>query len=262
LLRVIQSIRGGRHAASRGFTKFFGGARAELYVSYVRWTHEHVFVAHAPYLREKARQMRVEKKLTIDQLAERLALPRTTIYYWVKDLPIPPTPARTLAQRRAAAANSRKYRLLREEAYAQGLAEFPVLSQAPTFRDFVALYIAEGSKRNRNVVAIGNSDSAVLRVSLDWMERFTGATFDYGLQYHADQDLAALRQYWADELAIDPAFIRMQRKSNSNQLRERTWRSQYGVLTVRCNDTLFRARLQAWIDCIREQWLDSGRAGA
>jgi hypothetical protein len=31
--------------------------------------------------------MRVERKLTIDQIAERLALSRTTIYYWVKDLP-------------------------------------------------------------------------------------------------------------------------------------------------------------------------------
>jgi hypothetical protein len=30
-----------------------------------------------------------QKRLTIDQLADRLALPRTTIYYWVKDLPHP-----------------------------------------------------------------------------------------------------------------------------------------------------------------------------
>ncbi|MEA2202107.1 MAG: hypothetical protein QOI89_2703 [Solirubrobacteraceae bacterium] len=32
--------------------------------------------------------MRVERRLTIDQIAERLALPRSTIYYWVRDLPI------------------------------------------------------------------------------------------------------------------------------------------------------------------------------
>jgi excisionase family DNA binding protein len=48
-----------------------------------------VFVVHARYLREKARTLRVERKLSIDELAERLALPRTTIYYWVRDLPIP-----------------------------------------------------------------------------------------------------------------------------------------------------------------------------
>ncbi len=33
--------------------------------------------------------MRIERKLTIDELAERLALSRSTIYYWVRDLPIP-----------------------------------------------------------------------------------------------------------------------------------------------------------------------------
>jgi DNA-binding XRE family transcriptional regulator len=39
------------------------------------------------YIREKARQLRAEKKLTIDELAERFAISRTTIYYWVKDVP-------------------------------------------------------------------------------------------------------------------------------------------------------------------------------
>lgn len=34
---------------------------------------------HAPYLREKARSMRVERNLTIDQIAERLALSRSSI---------------------------------------------------------------------------------------------------------------------------------------------------------------------------------------
>jgi hypothetical protein len=32
------------------------------------------------YLREKAQELRGKKRLTIDELAERLALPRTTIY--------------------------------------------------------------------------------------------------------------------------------------------------------------------------------------
>jgi predicted DNA-binding transcriptional regulator AlpA len=46
-------------------------------------------MAHAAYIRTKAREMRVERHLTIDQIAERLALPRATIYYWIGDLPVP-----------------------------------------------------------------------------------------------------------------------------------------------------------------------------
>jgi transposase-like protein len=42
-------------------------------------------MAHPKYLRDKACELRVRKKLTIDELAERHALSRTTIYYWVRD---------------------------------------------------------------------------------------------------------------------------------------------------------------------------------
>jgi DNA-binding XRE family transcriptional regulator len=38
-------------------------------------------MAHPRYLREKARSLRIKHRFTIDELAERLALPRSTIYY-------------------------------------------------------------------------------------------------------------------------------------------------------------------------------------
>lgn len=76
----------------------------------------------------------------------------------------------------------------------------------------------------------------------------------YAVQYHVDQDLDELRRFWACVLAIEAAAVRMQRKSNSGQLAGRTWRSEHGVLTVTTCDTLLRARLQAWIDQVREGW--------
>jgi len=36
-------------------------------------------MAHVAYLREKARSLRLERRLAMDELAERLALPRTTL---------------------------------------------------------------------------------------------------------------------------------------------------------------------------------------
>ena len=40
------------------------------------------------YVREKARSLRVEKHLSLDEIAARLSLPKTTVYYWVRDLPL------------------------------------------------------------------------------------------------------------------------------------------------------------------------------
>ena len=215
-------------------------------------------MAHPAYLRAKARSLRAERQLTIDELADRLALARSTIYYWVRDLPIPGSGSGGgwpgTAQRKGSRAMQRKYRLLREEAYARGAKEFEQLALDPTFRDFVCLYIAEGYKRDRNIASLANSDPAVAKLATSWMRRLSDRPLTFHIQYHADQDLGELREFWAGALATDAASIRLQRKSNSNQLTVRIWRSRHGVITVRVCETALRARLAAWMDLLRSDW--------
>jgi AcrR family transcriptional regulator len=230
------------------------------YVPTTAGERREVAIAYPAYIREKARRLRRERKLTIDELAERLAIPRTTIYYWVRDIAIDRKPASTwpaTASQAAARSNRRRFKALRDAAYEEGRARFTELSREPGFRDFVILFIAEGYKRSRNHVSISNSDPAVMAVAVRWMSREADRPMQFSVQYHADQDLASLRTFWGRQLGIDPDSITLQRKSNSGGLRGRTWRSRYGVLTARTSDTYFRARLQAWVDRVREQWLDS-----
>jgi transposase-like protein len=219
-------------------------------------------MTYPPYVREKAEQLRSEKQLTVGEIAERLGIAKSTIFLWVGDIEIPRKPGSSAgltpsAREKGNAAMRAKYGKLREAAYACGEAEFPSMARRPFFRDFVCLYIAEGSKRSRNRVAICNSDPAVLRVAHPWMKSICARALEYSIQYHADQDLAAICDYWAGQLGIDPDAIRLQRKSNSGKLGGRSWRSVNGVLTITGNDTYARARLQAWMDCVRSCWLDS-----
>jgi hypothetical protein len=116
------------------------------------------------------------------------------------------------------------------------------------------LYIAEGDKRNRNRVVICNSDDAVLRVAVWWIYRLTDKSPFFSIQYHADQDLTELCAFWSEALGVGRDAIRIQRKSNSGQLKGRHWRSRNGVLTVGVQDTLLRARLQAWMDRLKSEW--------
>jgi hypothetical protein len=176
----------------------------------------------------------------------------------VRDLPVPGSGSGgewpESARRKGTRAMQRKYGLLREDAYREGLESFASLAADPTFRDFVALYIAEGYKRRRHTAELGNSDPAVMKLATRWMCRLTEKAPVFSLQYHADQAPIELCRFWAAALGIAPEVIRLQRKSNSNQLKGRTWRSRYGVLTVGVNDTLFRARLEAWMDRLRTSW--------
>ena len=222
-------------------------------------------MAYPAYIREKARQLRTDKKLTIDELAERLAISRTTIYYWVRDLPIPDKPAKgwpNSARRKGNKAMQTKYRLLREAAYDEGLDLYLHLSEIPSFREFLVLFITEGHRRSRHRVSIANSDPAVLMLAVHWMRILSANRLKYSIQHHADQRSDDLRRFWGQQLAIDGSEIRFVRKSNSGQLTGRTWRSQYGVLTVTADDCYFREAMQAWTDCLRDTWLHSGEIGA
>jgi hypothetical protein len=238
--------------------KLLGRLQAALSVCSL-W--EHVFVAHPAYIRQKARQMRIEKDLTIDEISERLAISRQTIFYWVKDLPMQRPRRASAGQRLGNQAMQRNYQALRDAAYEQGRAEFDELAREPGFREFVCMYIEEGYKRNRNTVQICNSNPYVILLGDHWMRRFAQNRVTYSVQYHADQDVDLIRMHWADLLDVDPAEIRLQRKSNSNQLAGRTWRSRHGVLAITTNDTLFRARLQGWIERIEDEWLDLPQSG-
>jgi hypothetical protein len=219
-------------------------------------------MAHSAYIRAKARELRIERRLSIVEIAARLALPKTTVFYWVRDIPLQRPRRANAGQRRGNRGMRRKYRELREAAYAQGRAEFADLATEPTFRDFVCLYIAEGYKRQRNTVELCNSDPSVVVLATRWIRQFSRNPVRFFLQYHADQSVDDLTRFWGGLVDVEPAEIGLRRKSNSNQLSNRTWRSQHGVLRVRACDTLLRARLQGWIDCLQETWLHSPESGA
>ena len=210
-------------------------------------------MAYPAYLKERARELRIKNQLTLDELAERLALPKTTVWHWIKDLPLT-RPRSTEGQKKGTEAMQAKYRHLREEAYQAGLDEYVDLAAQATFRDFVVLYIAEGYKRSRNTVSICNSDPRIVALGAHWMWTLSGQMPTIRVQHHIDQDADELRAFWGGVLGIEPTEIRLHPKTNSSQLRTRTWRCEHGVAAVDVHDTLFRARMAAWMDCVRSGW--------
>lgn len=212
-------------------------------------------MAYPAYVRERARELRVTKRLSLDEIAERLALPKTTVYYWIKDLPLRRERNWSTGQRKGNRSMQNKWRRLREQAYAQGAAEWDELIKQPTFRDFVVLFIAEGYKRSRNTASICNSDPAIVALAARWFRTLSDRLPVVSVQYHRDQDPQVLRNFWSELLALEPTSIRLQPKSNSGELRARVWRCAQGVASVAVYDTYLRARLQAWMDRIHEAWV-------
>ncbi len=212
------------------------------------------------HLRAKARELR-QKGYTLTDIIDMLKMPRSTIYGWIQDIEveIQKTEHRTEAQKAGTKAMQEKFAALRDQAYQQGMAEAPELLKDYSFRDFVVLYLAEGSKKHRNQVAIANSDVTVMKLAYAWLVRYgkDASKLDYYVQMHIDHDEDEVKQYWAYALNIDPTKIKTMRKSNSGQLKGRKFNSQYGVLSIQLGDTYLRARLEAWMDYLRKQWVDA-----
>jgi len=209
------------------------------------------------YIREKAMQLRTEKKMTVPQIAKQMKIAKSTINRWVGHIPIERTTAQTKAQRKGTLAMQAKYKKIRDDAYARGFAEAPDLLKNPMFRDFVTLYIAEGTKTQRNYVALANSDASVILLANYWFQEFMSKNkkMEYQVQIHADHDELEIQGYWADLVGAYPDDIKVIRKSNSNKMSKRQFRSEYGVLTVRLSDTELRSRLDGWMDYIKQEWI-------
>jgi hypothetical protein len=231
-------------------------------------------MAHSRYLRQVTRSLRIEQGLTVDQLAARLALPRSTIYYWVRDLPlreqrgggrgsrgsgsgsVPPGRAGGNLSEGGGGVRKRVPRAAQDAAYAEGLNSYEELVAQPTFRDFVCIYITQGDQRDRTRVALTNSDPAVMRLVNRWLWRLTDKSPFLSIRYEHDQSLNELRRFWSETIGAEARTIRVQQGSSTGAPPEGpSWRSRHGVLTVTVDDTLLRARLQAWMYRTRESWL-------
>lgn len=201
-------------------------------------------MAHSNYLRQMARLLRVEQRLTVDQLASRLALPRSTVYYWVRDLPL----------REGADVRERASAVVGDAAYEDALRSFEDLAAQPTFRDFVCLYIARGCTRERTKVSLSDSDPGVMRLVNRWMLRLSDKSPLLSVRYEPGQSLSELRRFWSGIVGVQARTIRVHEESDRAGDRDAARCAQNGVLTVSVEDALLRARLQAWICKTRDSW--------
>lgn len=215
-------------------------------------------MAHSTYLRQMARLLRVEQRLTVDQLAARLALPRSTVYYWVRDLPLGEREGEAMEKgaggRAGTGACAGKGAIAGDAAYEDALRSFEDLVAQPTFRDFVCLYIARGSTRERTKVSLSDSDPAVVRLVNRWMLRLSDKSPMLSVRYEPGQSLTELRRFWSGIVGVQARTIRVHEEADRVGARVLGRRARHGVLTVTVEDAMLRARLQAWICKTRDSW--------
>lgn len=204
------------------------------------------------HLKRKALIFR-KRGMALGDICDRLKLGKTTVYYWIKGTKIPRTSKQTTAQKLGTTAMQAKYRRLREQAYAEAKQDAHKLLKDPSFRDFIMLYLTEGSRTQRSTAVVTNSNAALIKLGAMWLRKLTTSKITYRVQHHVDQSTCALRKFWSKELGIKRGVIKFSKKSNSGKLKGRNWRCTNGVMQVVTSDTLLRSKIGAWMGVLTER---------
>ena len=119
----------------------------------------------------------------------------------------------------------------------------------------LGLYWGEGNKRNKNGVRLGNSDPALIRSFMIFLERIYGVSkkdFSFGLQIFNTCDGEKTVTFWKKHLDVED------NKFYKTMIKEKRGKGTYnhivehGVLTIYFNNTKLRNILVNNIDTLRK----------
>jgi hypothetical protein len=147
-----------------------------------------------------------------------------------------------------------KYKKLRDDAYLGASKSARVDLKDEKFRDFICLYIGEGTKYNRSCVSVINSDPEIIKLAHDFILKLSNRKIDYTLHLYPDHKKEDEEKFWATLLQINPSQIRSRPKPGSNKMKNRNIRLKHGIFIVRTNDTYFMSRMNAYMDFVKAQW--------
>ena len=124
--------------------------------------------------------------------------------------------------------------------------------EAVLFGIGLGLYWGEGNKANKNAVRLGNSDPALIKVFVRFLDRFYGVQKEelkFHLHLFSDIDERIAKRFWIKYLGISQSQFYKSITTKSGSLGTYRTKSTYGVLTVYYGNTKLRNIL---VDMIKE----------
>lgn len=154
---------------------------------------------------ERARDLRAQS-WTLQEIASELAVARSTVSLWVRDVDFVPKPRqRSRRDYRTSKLAARKQAAI-ERLRVEGVARMGRLTEREFLVAGVALYAGEGSKTD-GAVAFANSDPRMILFFVTWLRRFFApdeARLRMRLYLHQGLDLDAAVDFWSTLTGIPP----------------------------------------------------------
>jgi hypothetical protein len=208
-------------------------------------------MAYGQDIINKVYELRTSGK-SIRQISKETGVGTYSIFNWIKYHSIKSKNIRVKRTKEATRKAAKTWEKISAEkrikAYEIGKNEASELLKDKIIRDFVCLYWAEGYKRSRNTVSIINTDGDIICICINVMLRFAERPLTCRLFCTEEEKELALG-FWSKRIGVPKTDIKFQKKNRTSKRR-----AEYGLLSVSAHETIFRSRLQAWMDAVKTDW--------
>lgn len=218
--------------------------------------------------REKAVQMRVKEQLSYSRIAKKLGVPKSTLSYWLKDLPLSEkriTELRRVSWRKGEASRERFRNTMRKkkEEKAKQVFEcyqkrFSKISDEAYFTAGLALYMGEGDKKNTARIGLVNTNPQIISFFVQWLSRFFSAPREkirIQLNLYPNMKIAQEELFWRKILGFGKEQFY---KSSIRKIRPGSFSykdsSRHGTCGVYFNSTQKKTELMMAIKALIEKF--------
>ena len=206
---------------------------------------------------EIALQMKKDN-LSMKEISEKMNRPIGTIKRWLAPYQLKSSSEVMKANAlKASLKMQENYALKRVKAYNKAKETVELDLKDNLLRDFINIYIGEGTKRNKDRISIVNSDPKIILLSLFIMKKFflkENKKINLEVRYYKENNNELeLLEYWKnlvkDESVKFTTYIQPTVKAeghnNSNK---------YGLIVLTINDSYAKEKLNAYMDYVKEEW--------
>ena len=163
-------------------------------------------------LRQQAVDLRLKKQFSYAKIREQLKVPKSTLSYWLRELPL--SEEKVLDLRRAGWKKSeggrekfrstmRKKREAKDHiVYLKYQMKFSDIPEVASFVAGLMLYLGEGSKTEPSKLVLANTDPKIIKFYISWLNKFLDIPREKmkaWLNLYGNMDIEKEKEFWIRE---------------------------------------------------------------
>ncbi len=200
--------------------------------------------------------------MSYSQIKTELGVSKSTLSGWLQDHPLSPerlkelrtNDERRIERTRQTKAKKRQDR--HDEVLRRIRERIGTLTDRELFLSGLFLYWAEGAKAARNSLYLTNTDPAMVRCFIEWLEKqgVHRSRLRCYLHLYADMDITKATNFWADSLELPVSAFRKPYVKDSFVDKRRNYKGRfgYGTCNLILHDRDMYELMMMGMHCIRE----------